>query len=121
VLLLTIRSLSSPAYHNHGLIGAMTRASNGSTQQNGPSAPQRSERPKAVKPTPEKSMAVAMSLSQEDGPESESKGPMGMAAPRAGGNNNNNNRGAQTQMKPKKNEEKDEDDFGDTDVTDLLG
>ena len=106
--------------HGHGLIGAMTRASNGSTQQNGPSAPQRSERPKPLKPTPEKSMAMAMSLSQEDGPESESKGPMGMAAPRAGGNNNNNNaRGAQ--MKPKKNEEKDEDDFGDTDVTDLLG
>ena len=58
-----------------------------------------------------------MSLADEDGPESESKGPMGMAAPRAGGNNNSNSRAPQ--MKPKKIEE--EDDFGDTDVSDLLG
>ena len=93
----------------------MTRASNGPTQQNGPSAPQRSERPKPVKSQNEKSMTMSSSLAQEDGPDSESKGPMGMAAPRAGGNNNIR----AAQMKPKKNE--DEDDFGDTDVSDLLG
>ena len=93
----------------------MTRASNGPTQQNGPSAPQRSERPKPVKPQNEKTINMAMSMALEDGSESESKGPMGMTAPRAGGNSNSR----AAQMKPKKNEE--EDDFGDTDVSDLLG
>jgi hypothetical protein len=90
----------------------MTRAGNGpATQQSGPSAPQRSERPKPAK-TGDKALSNAL----DDGPTSETKAPMGMAAPRAGGNNNAR---PANNMKPKKND--DEDDFGDTDVSDLLG
>lgn len=91
----------------------MTRAGNAPTQQSGPSAPQRSERPKPAKTSTDKALSQVL----DDGPTSEAKAPMGMAAPRAGGNSNSNIR--PTNTKPKKND--DEDDFGDTDVSDLLG
>lgn len=92
-------------------VGAMTRAGNAPTQQSGPSAPQRSERPKPAKTSSEQALSQVL----DDGPTSEAKAPMGMAAPRAGGHSNI----LPTNTKPKKNEE--EDDFADTDVSDLLG
>ena len=85
-----------------------TQNNNNNNNNNGSTAPQRSERPKAVK---------SDKLDEDRNGGQDRDRPQGMAAPRAGGN------GGQNNMRPAMNKKKndDEDDFGDTDVSDLLG
>ena len=114
----------------HFAFSGSTRAGNGGPQNNGPAAPQRSERPKAVK-ADKQAAIVEESNTNSHNSNSNSNGnsngnsshgynngnsdkPMSMTAPRAGGNSGN-----RPAMNKKRND--DEDDFGDTDVSDLLG
>ena len=102
---------------SHSLVGTQ-RAGGTHQNNNNASAPQRSERPKAVKADKFNNI-MEDSHSNGNGNSNNGNGiggdrNVGMAAPRAGGNNNN-------RPVAKQNRKDDDDDFGDTDVSDLLG